>query len=217
MASVHRRFAVARRVDAELIARALCAPNCTVPFRELMADAQRVADRVEAASTAQRASALDLVEAGFFRDRRAFVVGRWLPRRRQRKPCHFVQLALQNGSDGIRRRCALLHRVSDIHNLFSSALANFHVTSPLYYQICVFLFSLMPRRPLGHQYSTIGFNHAGKVAILNEINEQIRLGHRFQRSPGAPGTVALGFTFDSCSYHLKVIRDRPTQQYKWGA
>ena len=93
-------------------------------------------------------------------------------------------------------------------------------TSPrrLYYQTCVFLFSLMPRRPLGHHYSTIGYNHVGKVAILNEITWQIRhSGQRLRRSPGAPGTVALGFTFDACSYHLKVIRDRPTQSYKWGA
>jgi isocitrate dehydrogenase kinase/phosphatase len=75
----------------------------------------------------------------------------------------------------------------------------------------------MPRRPFGHQYSTIGFNHVGKVAILNEINEQVRRGHRFQVSPGAPGTVALGFTFEECAYHLKVIRDKPTSSYKWGA
>jgi len=42
-------------------------------------------------------------------------------------------------------------------------------------------------------------------------------GERFQRSPGAPGTVALGFTFSACSYHLKVVRDAPTVSYKWGA
>ena len=29
--------------------------------------------------------------------------------------------------------------------------------------------------------------------------------------------MALGFTFDACAYHLKVIRDRPTTSYKWGA
>jgi len=71
---------------------------------------------------------------------------------------------------------------------------------------------------LGHHYSTIGFNHVGKVAILNDITEQIRAsGQRFRRSPGAAGTVALGFTFDACSYHIKVIRDRPTTSYKWGS
>jgi isocitrate dehydrogenase kinase/phosphatase len=76
----------------------------------------------------------------------------------------------------------------------------------------------MPRRPLGHHYSTIGFNHVGKIAILNEISDQLRQsGDKLRRSPGAAGTVALGFTFDACSYHLKVIRDRPSQSYKWGA
>jgi isocitrate dehydrogenase kinase/phosphatase len=56
------------------------------------------------------------------------------------------------------------------------------------------------------------------VAILNEIVDQIRSsGQRLRRSPGVPGTVALGFTFDDCSYHLKVIRDRPTKSYKWGS
>ena len=125
-------------------------------------------------------------------------------------------VALLNSPEGIYAD-AVLHRVSDIHDLFSSALANFHVTTRLYYQTCVFLFSLMPRRPFGHHYSTIGYNHVGKVAILNEINEQVRCGHRLQRSPGVPGTVALGFTFDACAYHLKVIRDRPTSSYKWGA
>jgi len=76
---------------------------------------------------------------------------------------------------------------------------------------------LMPRRPLGEHYSTIGYNHVGKVAILNEISAQLGAGNKFQRSPGVPGTVALGFTFDACSYHLKVIRDKPTHSYKWGA
>ena len=80
-------------------------------------------------------------------------------------------VALLNSPQGIYAD-AVLHRVSDIHDLFSSALANFHVTTRLYYQTCVFLFSLMPRRPFGHHYSTIGFNHVGKVAILNEITEQ---------------------------------------------
>jgi isocitrate dehydrogenase kinase/phosphatase len=141
------------------------------------------------------------------------VVGRWVLSDDRIVP--FV-VALLNSPRGIYAD-AVLHRVSDIHDLFSSALANFHVTTRLYYQTCVFLFSLMPRRPFGHHYSTIGFNHVGKVAILNEISAQVQCGHRFQRSPGAPGTVALGFTFDECAYHLKVVRDQPTSAYKWGA
>src|SRR5258708_4068706 len=217
MASVHRRRRVQGGIDAEFISTALRIPNFSVPFRDLQGDAEKIRARVEQllreASNGSPVLALDVVEAGFFRDRSAFIVGRWVLCDDRIVP--FV-VALLNSPEGIYAD-AVLHRVSDIHDLFSSALANFHVTTRLYYQTCVFLFSLMPRRPFGHQYSTIGFNHVGKVAILNEINEQVRLGHRFQRSPRAPATVALGFTFDECAYHLKVIRDKPTNSYKWVA
>jgi isocitrate dehydrogenase kinase/phosphatase len=217
MASVHRRLRVQNGVDAELLRTALLVPNFAVPFRNLQQDVEKILERIgrvlDAGPDAPAVSALDVVEAGFFRDRSAFVVGRWV--RADEGIVPFV-VALLNSPEGIYAD-AVLHRVSDIHDLFSSALANFHVTTRLYYQTCVFLYSLMPRRPFGHQYSTIGYNHVGKVAILNEIGEQVRRGHRFQRSPGAPGTVALGFTFDECAYHLKVIRDRPTSSYKWGA
>jgi isocitrate dehydrogenase kinase/phosphatase len=219
MAAVRCRLPVQGRIDVPLLCSALQVPGFSVPFRDLKGDAERIRQRVEqllygnAPGTALPVW-LDVVEAGFFRDRTAFLVARWVLSDGTFVP--FV-VALLNSSAGIYAD-AVLDQVSDIHNLFSSALANFHVTTRLYYQTCVFLFSLMPRRPLGHHYSTIGFNHVGKVAILNEIVEQMhQSGQKFKRSPGAPGTVALGFTFDACSYHLKVIRDQPTTSYKWGA
>jgi isocitrate dehydrogenase kinase/phosphatase len=217
MASVHRRLRVRGRIDRELLCAALQVPNFSIPFRDLQGDAQKILERVEpllfGVPNAAPVLALDVIDAGFFRDRSAYIVGRWILADEGMVPC---VIALLNSPGGIYAD-AVLHRVSDIHDLFSSALANFHVTTRLYYQTCVFLFSLMPRRPFGHQYSTIGFNHVGKIAILNEIGEQVRNGHRLQRSPGVPGTVALGFTFDACAYHLKVIRDQPTSSYKWGA
>jgi isocitrate dehydrogenase kinase/phosphatase len=219
MSAVYRRLPIQGRIDAALLTSALKIPDFAVPFRDLPGDVERIRLRVEEVlNSADTGSApplaLDVVEAGFFRDRTAFVVARWVLTDGTFVP--FV-VALRNSPLGIYAD-AVLHRVSDIHNLFSSALANFHVTTRLYYQTCTFLFSLMPRRPLGHHYSTIGFNHVGKIAILNEISDQLRhSGDRLRRSPGAPGTVALGFTFDACSYHLKVIRDRPSESYKWGA
>jgi isocitrate dehydrogenase kinase/phosphatase len=219
MAHAHRRFPVHGRIGVDLLCEALRVPGFSVRFRDLKGDAERILDRLRDILPTDRAEgpaplALDVVDAGFYRDRSAFLVGRWVFEGERFMP--FV-VAFLNGDDGIRAD-AVLHRVSDIHDLFSSTLANFHVTTRLYYQTCVFLYSLMPLRPLGHHYSTIGFNHVGKVAILDEIIEQMRAsGQRFQRSPGAPGTVALGFTFDACSYHLKVVRDAPTVSYKWGA
>jgi isocitrate dehydrogenase kinase/phosphatase len=218
MAQVHIRLPVQGRVDGELLSHALQIPAFSVPFRDLPGDVARILGRLEpllyGAPGAARPMALDVVQAGFFRDRSAFLVARWVMSDGSFTP--FV-VALLNSPAGIYAD-AVLDQVSDIHDLFSSALANLHVTTRLYYQTCVFLFSLMPRRPLGHHYSTIGFNHVGKVAILNEIIEQLRQsGQRLQRSPGAPGTVALGFTCPACAYHLKVIRDQPTTAYKWGA
>ncbi len=218
MAQVYRRLPVQGRIDAELVAAAMQAPGFSAPFRNLRGDAERIVEQVaflldSDAPDAMLPAALDVVEAGFFRDRYAFVVGRWLLSDGSFVP--FV-LAMLNSDAGIHVD-AVLHRIADVHNLFSSTLANFHVTTRLYYQTCVFLYSLMPRRPLGHHYSTIGFNHVGKIAILNEMTEQLRQSKlRFQHSPGFAGTVALGFTFEACSYHLKVIRDRPTRAYKWG-
>ena len=217
MASVHRRLAVQGRIDDALLQAALQVPGFSVPFRDLPGDARKICERVQQLLRDRHESeapvALDVVEAGFFRDRSAFIVGRWVFADERVVP---IVLALLNGAGGIYAD-AVVHRIADIHDLFSSTLANLHVTTALYYQTCVFLFSLMPRRPLGEHYSTIGYNHVGKVAILNEIGAQLRAGNKFQRSPGVPGTVALGFTFDACSYHLKVIRDKPTQSYKWGA
>jgi isocitrate dehydrogenase kinase/phosphatase len=219
MAQVHRRFPIHGRIGVDLICEALRMPGFSVPFRDLRTDAERILDRLRDLLPADAADgpvplALDVVDAGFYRDRSAFLVGRWVFAADRLMP--FV-VAFLNGADGIHVD-AVLHKVSDIHDLFSSTLANLHVTTRLYYQTCVFLYSLMPLRPFGHHYSTIGFNHVGKVAILDEIVEQMRAsGQRFQRSPGAPGTVALGFTFDACSYHLKVVRDAPTVSYKWGA
>ena len=217
MASVHRRLPVHSRIDDDLLCAALQVPNFSVPYRDLKGDARRIRQRVEEllyqAPDAAIPVALDVVEAGFFRDRSAFVVGRWVFADEQVLP---LVVALLNSTEGIYAD-AVVHSIAEMHDLFSSTLANLHVTTELYYQTCVFLFSLMPRRPLGEHYSTIGYNHVGKVAILNEITAQLKTGEKFRRSPGAPGTVALGFTFSSCAYHLKVIRDQPTKSYKWGA
>ena len=217
MASVHRRLPVQGCIDDDLLRTALRIPDFSVPFKDLQGDAQKIRQRVERLLYDKPGAlipvALEVVEAGFFRDRSAFLVARWVFADEQVVP---LVVALLNGAQGIYAD-AVVHRIADIHDLFSSTLANLHVTTELYYQTCVFLFSLMPRRPLGEHYSTIGYNHVGKVAILNEITAHLRNENRFQRSPGVPGTVALGFTFDTCSYHLKVIRDQPTQSYKWGA
>eukprot|EP00119_Amphimedon_queenslandica_P017545 XP_019857964.1 PREDICTED: uncharacterized protein LOC109586229 [Amphimedon queenslandica] len=125
-------------------------------------------------------------------------------------------LALLNHEAGIYVE-AVIHGRAHAHNLFSSTLANFHVTSHLYHEMAAFLYAVMPTRRLGLHYSTIGFNHVGKVAVMSELREEvIKRGERFTTAIGFRGSVAIGFAAASSDYNLKVIRDTPTDQYKWG-
>ena len=106
--------------------------------------------------------------------------------------------------------------IPHVHNLFSSTQAAFQVTNLHYHEIAEFLFTIMPRRPLGLQYSTFGFHHVSKVAVMSEITQLLaQSGEVLNTAPGSPGTVAMAFNAPCLAYMLKVIRDRPTDDYKW--
>ena len=214
-----RRFASAAPVQPETIAQLLRMPNFSVPFRDLDSDASRVAERINQTLSADTSDpdairAIEMVDAGFFRDHGAYLVGRVILRDASPLP---LIIALLNDENGIFVD-ALLTSEADGHNLFSSTLANFHATNPHYHELAAFLHMVMPRRPLGLHYSTIGFNHVGKVAVMNELKRELASsGGVFETAVGFPGTVAMGFALPSSEYNLKVIRDTPTAQYKWGA
>ncbi len=213
-----QRFQIDGTLSPRQVLEMLALPGFSIAFSEPQTTANKVAERftqLERLGEYGDASviAVDILRAGFFRDVTGFIVGRVVKADETHAP--FI-LALLNSEQGIVVD-AFLHKTADAHNLLSSTLANFHVTNELYYQICVFLYSIMPLRPLGLHYSTIGFNHVGKVAVLNELKEQMHsAGQVLASSPGFDGTVAIGFTFAASTYHLKVVRDKPTKSYKWG-
>jgi isocitrate dehydrogenase kinase/phosphatase len=153
-----------------------------------------------------------MLRAGFFRNRGVYLVGRLVLLGTEVKPC---VIALGNGAEGLRAE-GLLHTVPHVHNLCSSTEAPFQVTNPHYHELAAFLHGIMPRRPLGLHYSTIGYYHFSKVAVLNEVRR--RLVHDREQlavAPGSPGTVTIAFTSPQLDYVLKVIRDAPTSGYKW--
>src|SRR2546429_4431044 len=74
----------------------------------------------------------------------------------------------------------------------------------------------MPSRPLGLHYSTIGYYHFSKVAVMTEVRRRlVRERELLAVAPGSLGTVTIAFTSPRLDYVLKVIRDRPTSAYKW--
>ncbi|OED42262.1 hypothetical protein AB833_06305 [Chromatiales bacterium (ex Bugula neritina AB1)] len=216
--SAYRTFDIKTTITQEQMVEILGIPQLNIPYINLHADAQKIVERIEQIARLgeyddQPLSRVDILKGGFFRDLTAFIVGRVVKYDGTFAP--FV-IALLNDAEGLRVD-AFLHKTADAHNLLSSTLANFHVTNDLYYQTCVFLYSIMPKRPLGLHYSTIGFNHVGKVAVIEELKSQLQeSGSVLASSPGYEGTVAIGFTFEASTYHLKVIRNTPTKSYKWG-
>lgn len=218
LTEVYREFPGGERVQDATVAEILQCPNFSIPYRNLSEDASLVTERVnrvinEDPSRAATIRCIQVIEAGFYRNRGAYIVGRAVFADESVMP---LIIALLNDEQGIYVD-AVLHREADGHNIFSSTLANFHVTSLYYHELSEFLHSIMPQRPLGLHYSTIGYNHLGKLAVMSELKQEL-VDHNqtLQTAVGFPGTVAIGFSAPRSAYNLKIIRDEPTAGYKWG-
>ena len=202
-------------VEALTIQRALRVAELTVAFCDLVHDAQLIARRVNdvlAARAGAGLRAIEMLRAGFFRNRGAYLVGRLVLKGAELKP---LVIALVNTPAGLRAE-AVLHAIPHVHNLFSSTEAPFQVTNRCYHELSGFLQSIMPSRPLALHYSTIGYYHFSKVAVMNEVRRRLtRERELLAVAPGSPGTVSSAFTSPKLPYVLKVIRDRPTSGYKW--
>ncbi len=210
-----RRFAVPGEADAALIGAVLELPGFGTPYRDAAGDSAQIAARINrlASRRGQRIDWLEMVDAGFYRNRGAYLVGRIGFEDGSTSPCI---LALLNDERGIYCDAVILNEHL-AHNLFSSTLANFHVTTTWYHELCAYLHEIMPHRPLGLHYSTIGYNHLGKVAVINELKRELAVSKGvFDTAIGERGTVAIGFAGPDSAYNLKVIRNHPTSGYKWG-
>ena len=210
-----RHFAVDGELDAALVESILQLPGFAVDYADAAGDARRIAARINGFMRRRDTgcAGVEMIDAGFYRNRGAYLVGRlrfnngeWTP----------LIIALLNQPGGIYCDAVILDEHL-VHNLFSSTLANFHVTTDYYHELSAYLHSLMPHRALGLHYSTIGYNHLGKVAVIRELKQELAdNGGVLDNAIGEAGTVAIGFSGPQSAYNLKVIRNHPTEGYKWG-
>ena len=211
-------YRVTGRLEPATVEAILRQESFHVDFEDIQRDARRIVERAEQNLELpdlikEGMLTLEMFKAGFYRNRGAYLVGRASFDGVRFRP--FI-LALLNGDNGIYVD-ALITSETYAHNMFSSTLANFHVTNEYYHELCQFLYSIMPSRPLGLHYSTVGYNHLGKVAVMNEIESEWEShGKQLAIAPGTPGTVAIGFCMPDSAYVLKVVRDTPSKGYKWG-
>lgn len=207
----------AGRMTPEIVRQVIAVADIEAPFRNLEADSEAVAERVNSEfglGDAGGHGGLDRVEAiaaGFFRNRGGYVIG-CLEMQGQIAP---LALAMLNGPDGVYVDAVIL-RESTLRHVFSSTLANFHATLTDYHGLVDYLHRLMSARPRGLHYSTVGYHHVGKMAVMRQLHSDLGAAEEtFDHAPGPRGSVAIGFTAPSTGYVAKVIRDRPTENYKW--
>jgi isocitrate dehydrogenase kinase/phosphatase len=214
-AELLQKFDVDATVSDDLLAEILRIPEFSVAHRDIEGDALAIARRINrlARRRDRDITTVEMIDAGFFRNRGAYLVGKILFDDHSYAP---LIIALLNGPDGIYCDAVILDEHL-AHNLFSSTLANYHVTTRYYHELSAYLHSLMPHRALGLHYSTIGYNHVGKVAVIKELKQELEdSGGVLDNAIGEPGTVAIGFAGPQSAYNLKVIRNHPTSGYKWG-
>ena len=210
-----RRFSINVEIEADEVEAILGIPGFSIAWRDLGGDSEAIAARINRLA-ARRQTGIDhveMIDAGFYRNRGSYLVGRISFDNNTYAP---LIIALLNSDDGIYCDAVILDQHL-AHNLFSSTLANFHVTTRYYHELSAWLHALMPHRALGLHYSTIGYNHVGKVAVMKELKQELRRDNGlFDTAIGEPGTVAIGFAGPNSAYNLKVIRNHPTEGYKWG-
>ena len=204
-------------ITIDLLLDILRVPGFNVQYREPKVDAMLAAQRVKGdlddRFSTYKIQKIEVIKGEFYRNRGAYIVGRIVLDNLSNVP---LVIALLNEEKGIYVD-AILTSESVAFNIFSTTRANFHVNNEYYHELSEFLHSIIPKRTLGLSYSTIGFNHFGKVAVMEELKEELLSNDgKFDFAIGFKGTVAIGFQSRQSGYNLKVIRNSPTEQYKWG-
>ena len=209
------KFKAHGKMTPKLVKKILEVPAIKAQFKDLSGDTIRVSERINEELLTRKETSLEnieIVDAGFYRNRGAYIVGA-LEVDGKIGP---LALALLHSNEGVQVDSVIL-RGTTLSHVFSSTLANFHVTERRYHELVKYLSGLMPTRPLGEHYSTIGYNHVGKLVVMDQITSGLKSNNEtLDHAPGPRGSVAIGFTSPATEYVLKIIRDKPTEQYKWG-
>ena len=149
--------------------------------------------------------AIELLDAVFYRERRAYLVGRAFGERAF-SPC---VIALVNDGGALRVDAVLTLR-ADVVQLFSYSRSYFHADLATVGDAVVFLRTLLPGKPIDELYTVLGRAKQGKTERYRTFFRQFaaQAGERLVRADGERGMVMAVFTLPSYPLVFKLIRDR---------
>ncbi len=177
------------------------------PWRDMDSDSVRVARRIAAALEAlgadPRAIVLEVIDAPFYRNKGAYIVGR-IRLGAQILP---VVLALMHDERGVYVDAVLLTS-DDVSIVFGFSWSYFQADISCPCDVVEFLGSIMPLKRVDELYNSIGFNKHGKTQLYRSVVEHLHTpGARFELTPGDEGLVMSVFTLPSLNVVFKVIKD----------
>ena len=148
--------------------------------------------------------ALELLETVFYREHRAYLVGRVFGER-EHAP---LVIALEHAADGLRADAVLTER-DHVAQVFGYTRSYFLADLETVGDAVVFLRSLLPRKPVDELYTVLGRAKQGKTERYRHFYRHLatRPDERFVHADGERGMVMLVFTLPSHPLVFKLIRD----------
>ena len=152
---------------------------------------------------------IEMLRTRFFRERRAYLVGRLLAGRAA-AGADWVPLviALVNDENGVRAD-AVLTEIGQVSALFGFSRSYFLADLPTVGDAIVFLRELMPHKPIGELYTVLGRAKQGKTERYRALFRHLAThpDERIVRADGARGMVMAVFAPRDYPIVFKVIRD----------
>ncbi|WP_376692233.1 bifunctional isocitrate dehydrogenase kinase/phosphatase [Wenzhouxiangella sp. EGI_FJ10409] len=177
----------------------------SLPWADAGADAVRLAERMAGVLEGDEALCIELLETIFYREGRAYLVGRVLGRTRH-VPC---VIALRLDAEAIAVD-ALLTRRLQLSILFGYTYSYFLADLPTVADAVVFLRSLLPDKPVDELYSVLGRAKQGKTERYRAFRRHLsdNPDERFEVAEGKRGMVMAVFTLPSYPLVFKLLRDK---------
>ncbi|NBB92393.1 MAG: bifunctional isocitrate dehydrogenase kinase/phosphatase [Gammaproteobacteria bacterium] len=177
----------------------------SLPWLDAERDAGRLAERMDQVLEGDEALSIELLETVFYREGRAYLVGRALGRTRH-VPC---VIALSREDDALAVD-ALLTRRLQLSILFGYTYSYFLADLPTVADAVVFLRSLLPDKPVDELYSVLGRAKQGKTERYRAFRRHLsdHPEERFEVAAGKRGMVMAVFTLPGYPLVFKLLRDK---------
>ncbi len=167
--------------------------------------AARIEDRLNHKCGLSRSVRIEMVRHVFYRGQGAYLIGRIAADERFTP----LVIALLHPLAGVVVD-ALLLDTDGVSIVFSYTRSAFHVPLENPCQLVGFLKSIMPAKPEGEIYSSLGYFKHGKTVLYRDVCRHTAqcTDDRFHISPGKRGMVMVVFDMTGHDMVVKLIRDR---------